>query len=256
MKKSIFSLVLVTAVTSATIVSAQNNVDTPAGDVGRAAKQTGPAAQDFRGVSDSAQSGNTVQSAGIERIDGATTNANNWNSRDQNARTMGNRNVNPQSSGWQSSSPVPQVYNNGGTYGAMNGTYASPYGNGGYANGQPMNSGRAHTLRHDASGREFICLNGQRVYFDNAPTMSGQNGAYSAGYGGDDPNMNMNQSNMGNESNQNGVNQNGANQNGANQNGVPQAEPDARTDANIGAADSEVQMETDLQSEPNGGDSD
>lgn len=41
-----------------------------------------------------------------------------------------------------------------------------------HAQGQ-YNSGQAYTLRHDQDGREYICDNGQRVYFDQ-----GQQGQY------------------------------------------------------------------------------
>lgn len=34
------------------------------------------------------------------------------------------------------------------------------------------NSGRVYTLRHDASGREFICVCGHRVYFENSQTAT------------------------------------------------------------------------------------
>ncbi len=37
-----------------------------------------------------------------------------------------------------------------------------------------QNSGRTYQLQHDASGREFICMNGQRVYFDNQNSSSNE----------------------------------------------------------------------------------
>ncbi|WP_372725452.1 hypothetical protein, partial [Novipirellula sp.] len=73
-----------------------------------------------------------------------------------------------------------QVYGNqyGSSYGGT--AYSSGYaGTGSYMGGH-SGSGVVHTLRHDASGREYICVGGQRVYFDNVAT---QNGSYQAGYG-------------------------------------------------------------------------
>jgi hypothetical protein len=40
------------------------------------------------------------------------------------------------------------------------------YQNQGQDDGQYASSGQVYTLRHDADGREYICDNGQRVYFD------------------------------------------------------------------------------------------
>ena len=61
-----------------------------------------------------------------------------------------------------------------------------------YANGQQswssQNSDRVYMLRFDACGREFICVDGRRVYFDNVNSLStGANATtqnqYRAGYG-------------------------------------------------------------------------
>lgn len=57
---------------------------------------------------------------------------------------------------------------------------------------------RVYTLRYDANGREFICVNGQRVYFDQqraSQDMLGRSGngdeRYRAGYGSYDEQGNM-----------------------------------------------------------------
>jgi hypothetical protein len=65
---------------------------------------------------------------------------------------------------------------------------------------QPV-SNRVYTLRYDAWGREFICVNGQRIYFDNRPASMGQpmqdGQRYQAGFGSYDQESNANQSNQG-----------------------------------------------------------
>ncbi len=47
--------------------------------------------------------------------------------------------------------------------------------NAGWASNGMQQSGPVYVLYHDASGREFICINGNRVYFDS-PSMNQQNG--------------------------------------------------------------------------------
>ncbi len=51
-----------------------------------------------------------------------------------------------------------------------------------------QNAGRVYVLRFDASGREFICVDGRPVYFDNVNSLSAQGNVnsqnqYRAGYG-------------------------------------------------------------------------
>lgn len=53
---------------------------------------------------------------------------------------------------------------------------------------QLQNNGMAYTLRKDTNGREFICVNGRSVYFDNANSLSARENTgtgiqYRAGYG-------------------------------------------------------------------------
>ncbi len=59
--------------------------------------------------------------------------------------------------------------------------------------GQSQNAGPVYLLRFDASGREFICVNGRSIYFDNVNSVSAQGIAgnqsqYRAGYGSYDGN--------------------------------------------------------------------
>ena len=66
-----------------------------------------------------------------------------------------------------------------GSFGTSNGMQQS---------GLPQNSGQVYMLRIDASGREFICVGGSPVYFDNVSSVSTQGnsapqGQYQAGYG-------------------------------------------------------------------------
>ena len=52
--------------------------------------------------------------------------------------------------------------------------------------GQTQIAGAVYVLRFDASGREFICVNGSAVYFDNVNSLAGQGNQgnqYRAGYG-------------------------------------------------------------------------
>ena len=51
-----------------------------------------------------------------------------------------------------------------------------------------QNSGPVYMLRYDVNGREFICVNGRPVYFDNVNSVSaqgtpGNQNQYRAGYG-------------------------------------------------------------------------
>lgn len=53
---------------------------------------------------------------------------------------------------------------------------------------QSQNVGRVYVLRFDANGREFICVDGRPVYFDNVNSVSAQGNSgtqnqYRAGYG-------------------------------------------------------------------------
>ena len=53
---------------------------------------------------------------------------------------------------------------------------------------QSQNAGRVYVLRFDANGREFICVDGRPVYFDNVNSVSAQGNSgtqnqYRAGYG-------------------------------------------------------------------------
>ena len=66
-----------------------------------------------------------------------------------------------------------------GSFGPSNGMQQS---------GLSQNSGQVFMLRIDASGREFICVGGSPVYFDNVSSVSTQGnsapqGQYQAGYG-------------------------------------------------------------------------
>ena len=56
---------------------------------------------------------------------------------------------------------------------------------------QSQNVGRVYVLRFDANGREFICVDGRPVYFDNVNSVSAQGNSgiqnqYRAGYGNHD----------------------------------------------------------------------
>jgi hypothetical protein len=59
------------------------------------------------------------------------------------------------------------------TYQGQNQTYqgrsAAGYRGLQQSSGSSANTGQVYQLRHDASGREFICVRGQRVYFENQP---------------------------------------------------------------------------------------
>jgi len=62
-------------------------------------------------------------------------------------------------------------------------------------------SGRVYMLRYDANGREFICIGGRPVYFDNvssvsAPQNSATQNQYRAGYGNYDLNNGPNSQNQ------------------------------------------------------------
>ncbi|WP_153558616.1 hypothetical protein [Roseimaritima sediminicola] len=84
----------------------------------------------------------------------------------------------------------PYQGHHGYAYGQSGAVYGQPTYHSGYSGGYPshMASQQTHVLRYDASGREFICVGGQRVYFDNpAPAgnlqpMNAQDSDYSAGY--------------------------------------------------------------------------
>ncbi len=57
--------------------------------------------------------------------------------------------------------------------------------------GQSQITGPVYLLRFDASGREYICVNGSAVYFDNVNSLAGQGNQgnqYRAGYGSYDGN--------------------------------------------------------------------
>ena len=53
---------------------------------------------------------------------------------------------------------------------------SSVFQNSGWMSNNMQPSGQVYMLRHDASGREFICVNGSPVYFDS-PHMNQTNGA-------------------------------------------------------------------------------
>ncbi|TWU22404.1 hypothetical protein Pla52o_34600 [Novipirellula galeiformis] len=63
------------------------------------------------------------------------------------------------------------------------------YGSQGYlsygSSNHAMTTDTVYPLRHDASGREFICVHGQPVYFDSGTAQHGhhQDDRYQAGYG-------------------------------------------------------------------------
>lgn len=61
-----------------------------------------------------------------------------------------------------------QSYNSAPVQGQSYNAYAgqaSSYGNG-------LTTGRTYRLRYDGNGREFICVNGQRIYFDGPNSNS------------------------------------------------------------------------------------
>lgn len=77
--------------------------------------------------------------------------------------------------------PVP--YNQRAYQPYQSGYRGVQQGQAGYAAqpGATWTDGRAYTLRHDSMGREFICVNGRRVYFDSGSRVQGQQGQYQQG---------------------------------------------------------------------------
>jgi hypothetical protein len=77
---------------------------------------------------------------------------------------------------------------------AMEGQYEAGYrgvDNQTIQSGQASYQGQGYRLRHDRSGREFICVNGRAVYFDNQAQGQQQHEAYKL-----DSNQRMNQDRM------------------------------------------------------------
>ena len=93
-----------------------------------------------------------------------------------------------------------------------------------------QNSGRVYLLRHDANGREFICVDGRMVYFDNANSVSAQGNQanqdqYRSGYGNYDSQNSRNSENSVRENGQKKGQQQGSQvgQNAANNGNSPLA---------------------------------
>jgi hypothetical protein len=135
------------------------------------------------------------------------------------------------------------------------------YSQGQYSQGQySQGSGQVYLLRRDACGREFICVNGNPVYFDS-PSMKSQDGSINqivpdvqnqrrAGYGSQDqnqPNENRQQSDQdGTPSNVPALPIDSSGQRGDSES------PEARTDASIKAnADASGKTETDAKADTN-----
>ena len=97
---------------------------------------------------------------------------------------------------------------------------------------QSQNVGRVYVLRFDANGREFICVDGRPVYFDNVNAVSAQ---------GNSTNQNQYRSGYGNYDSQNGqqTRQQGSGQNSANGgNNMRPADPSSPRDTTNGQFDS------------------
>ena len=111
--------------------------------------------------------------------------------------TSGFQSQSPQSLGQttQNGQPLDQGLNTGATQrnGSNQNGNAMQFGAPSYAadgrqSWSSQNSGRVHMLRFDARGREFICVDGRPIYFDNVNSVSTQANAatqnqYRSGYG-------------------------------------------------------------------------
>lgn len=187
MRKLLSSAAFLGLVATGTLVSAQGFLNNPASQLGNAVGRAAGQVQNMtRGTVGGLRSGigmNTNQYGGV----GLNTN--------------------------QYGDHVGQGYGiSGGHYGGAQqyyggydhyGSYNAPayepsqptygYGQMGHQSGGNMHAGSysgyanqgVHTLRYDHTGREFICVGGERIYFDNSlsSATAGQEQRYEAGYG-------------------------------------------------------------------------
>ncbi len=211
MKKSVLIATCAAAIALPSTLSAQEVLDRARDAVENTAESTARSAEEaFDRTVEAAE--NTGQRA-AQAIDNAADNAraeaeNTFNATVDEGRQelrdleseaqLRNENQLRSENQWQDSDPArnnsqlqPQMDNRyrSGYRGELQNANTGQHGwNQGMASNPAVTDGRVYVLRHDRFGREFICVNGQAVYFDNQGTssaaqQSSDSNRYRAGYG-------------------------------------------------------------------------
>ncbi|HBE62110.1 MAG TPA: hypothetical protein DDX19_04945 [Rhodopirellula baltica] len=215
MRKFINSAAFLGFVATGTMASAQGVLNNAANQVGNAVSRTTGQAQNmargaadgFRNRVDDAAANSSIQSNGIANSR-ANRNGNVYSGQNIRANVGQNVTVNGQSynqnlgtnaaAGYQHHNGYTNhgnvQYGQGQTAHHLGGHHVGMTHHAGttYHHGSVNHHGTTsqgvYTLRHDASGREYICVSGQRVYFDGGMNAdaTGSQQQYQAGYGNAD----------------------------------------------------------------------